>query len=221
MIYILDSDITKISVYLDDKSLDNMIKDIAKTLFMVHYLKLARENKHLEISELLKQTGFKAGIRNKDGALIDDKFTQWGTECRANYLYLVELGLACNKEYTIRTNFDSHKLLKVLAWCKVFIPDLPDKSTQVSGTGSTPVIIENYTTSFPLVIPKRYIATSNDLIKFPNENGFVISYRSYYQSKLKQKQCLKHDACIYAKKGYCLKNEITWTNRQKPEWMEI
>lgn len=82
MIYILDEEIKKCAQYLDDRALKRMIKDIAQTLCNAHYYGEDKDKPPLEFS-------------NKKSIA---EWVTWIEDSRANYLRLVELGLACCDE---------------------------------------------------------------------------------------------------------------------------
>lgn len=89
-IYILDNDPVKCAQSLDDKSLNKMIKDIAQVLCNVHR-KIEFDKHYMYVTNIpLKPTDW------------DSKWSQWARECRANYLYLVDLLETCLGEYSFR-----------------------------------------------------------------------------------------------------------------------
>lgn len=145
MIYILSNDHKETASMLDDKSLDKQIRDIAHTLFMVNYLYVCRQEQcdHLKLCQILKETGFKHAKRNKDGYLVESKWCQWARECKANYLWLVELGTACLDErfdrlgvfeeryehdtpYIHCLKYKELKVEKAIEWARYNVPDLPE-----------------------------------------------------------------------------------------------
>lgn len=210
MIYILDEDTEQCAQWLDDRSLDKMIKTIAQTLYNVHYFPLAEQNEHYKISQLIKETGKMSPKRSKAikyqktaGLMLDDKWTQWALQCKANYRYLIRLGIDCCREYHCRyadkcdmekvEEEDDHcgawhKMRDLIDWAGVNTPNLQyyfeTKSTKEYWyfEPSDNSIKESDKTTFPLLMPKKYIpAISQDI---PIE---IQAYRNYYQAKLKQK----------------------------------
>jgi hypothetical protein len=198
MIYILDNDPKLCAQYLDDKLLNKMIKGIAGVLCRVHHELVDYDDYIVD--------NYKApplDIRVVNEYIL--KWAQWARECKANYLYLTNLGLELNLEY-IERFFKPHKFNNILHWLRDNVPDLPEK---------------DLITPFPLVMPKKYQVIEYVKDEYVESDHVIESYRNYYQAKLKQKPCDKHDACIYAKQKRCLKIEPEWTNRNKPEWLEV
>ena len=239
MIYILDEDTEKCAQFLDDKSLDKMIKTIAQTLYNVHYFPLAEQNEHYKISQLIKETGKMYSKRSKAikyqktaGLMLDDKWTQWALQCKANNRYLIRLGIDCCREYHCRyaDKCDMelyhcgawHKMRDVIDWDGVNTPNLQyyfeTKSTKEYWyfEPSDNSIKESDKTPFPLLMPKKYIpAISQDI---PIE---IRAYRNYYSFKLNKKMNDPndfHDNAQDVKNVGCL-HSIKWTNREKPSWI--
>lgn len=146
MIYILDTDPKKIAEYIDDNSLDNIIKDISQALCNVHYeLQMFGFDKTKEIP-------LDVSIDYTHHTI---EWSLWATKCVANYEYLVELGLECCYEYWFRfvgkcpcceegyeeldciclplngQNELSHKMQKIIDWVQNNIPDLPSKNCEL------------------------------------------------------------------------------------------
>lgn len=239
MIYILDQNLAKSAQALDDKSLDKQIKDIAQVLCNVHWT-FKWESKRFNVIAFFTEKG-----KNK----TLDQWIGWALECKANYLYLVELGLACVFEWEHRHDekFDNigwrkqpiNKHLKVLRWARDNVPDLPVKNEKISiplqltgtgGFGYFPRKVSYETTQFPLVIPKKYIVAKFDPKDF-DKNGHDQSltiqfYRNYYQDKLKQyftKLQKQHQNHFNGFDGFNCNCEypLKWTNREKPKWLEV
>jgi hypothetical protein len=212
MIFILDESTKLCAKYLDDKSLDKQIKTIAQVLCNVHYI-LYSGNKSVngmlnDTTKLYKPPLLLTAYVH-DGTRPIDQWSYWARECKANYLYLVELGLSCIKEHDIRT--DCQKSLKennIIEWARDNVPDLASTIIRLPNG-----IVNRYTTSeakyikpFPLAMPKKYIKfSSKETATFPpgEFNITINSYRNYYQAKLKQK-----------------KSKPIYTNRTKPDWLE-
>lgn len=194
-IFILDQDPQKIAEYLDDKSLDKQIREIAQTLCNVHHIVTPR-NQPSPATPL----EWKGPL--KDGS--DGQWSEWASECKANYEWLALLGGACSKEFSYRlvnpnpkSAIDKlniyHKLDNVIGWAEANCPKLPDSET---------------TTPFPLAMPAKF--------KFPFQRGewppagknspvildsTIKAYLSYYQAKLQGKP--------------------TWTRQERPAWLEL
>src|SRR3954464_3197699 len=100
MIYILDNDPAKCAQMLDDKSLDKMIKDITQALrtvyldSIIHPLDKGRECWNDAVMHLGQGQWVPKEKSNHE------KWSIWARECKANYLYLVEMGLACLSEWS-------------------------------------------------------------------------------------------------------------------------
>jgi len=175
-------------------------------------------------------------------------WSKWARTCKANYLYLVEYGLVCVFEWEHRHDekFDNigwrkqsiNKHLKVLRWARNNVPDLPVKNEKISiplqltgtgGFGYFPRKVSYETTPFPLVIPKKYILFSGFTIDSQQpylEKSIIRSYRNYYQAKLEQyfnKLQKHHSKHFNGFDGFNCDCEYTvkWTNRNKPEWLEV
>lgn len=162
-IYILDLDQKLCATYLDDKSLDKMIEDIANVLMIVH-------NRRKYIS---------AGI---------SKWSKWTLERHDNYLWLINFGKIIRREITFRAKSQKYNILKIgrfFIWAENNIPDLTGDFKKEFNT-----ITKLEITPFPLVMPKKYIIDENEL-NYTNIQ-VVSSYRNYYQEKLKQRFSNKH-----------------------------
>ncbi len=159
MIYILDQDPRKTAEYLDDKSLDKMIKDIAQALCNVSI--------SLRIDKALSRDNYALSDTPLDYSL-DKKilaWKEWARECEANYLYLVELGMQCGHEINSRgpqNNKKTYNALKGIVWARDNVPDLPIKCPSYN----------KGMTEFPAAKPKYLRADT------------IRTYRNYYKSKL-------------------------------------
>lgn len=144
MIYILDNDPKLTAQYLDDKSFDEMIKDIAQVLCGVHYF-LGKRIEEMPMSPHNNQSLIKWG--------------DWARECKANYLYLVELGLECiNEKATrfgitnpgfgnlvlndgIRADYKLTRYDKAILWARENVPDLSARCFPCGDTYFEPGLI--------------------------------------------------------------------------------
>ncbi len=213
-IYILDHEPKKTAEYLDDKSLDKIIKDIAQILCNVHY-----------------ETSLTVDFENaptfpKDFAK-NSKWSQWARGCKANYFYLVQLGYAIGKELIHRdlakkNNYANRMLID---WAANNVPDLPLIGIYESNTQKH-YMLNGLHAPFPLVMPKKY---QIGLIYKDNEVT-IKSYRAYYKVKLNQKmnwykRGLIQEGIVHLDKNdieMMLENlQIKWTNRKKPDFLEI
>ena len=205
-IYILDQDPKKCAQYLDDRSLDNMIGDIAQVLCNVH---------RILNSEECKKHNLPLNPDHRDFIL---KCQKWARECEANYLYFVEIGISLIFERNERQDWMGnsrdnffYKNNKIIEWAGENIPDLPHSGfyRDEKGLHSVPDNISTHLhTPFPLVMPKKY-----HFYEFGNLKPVIIeSYRNYYQAKLKQRmdKMFKDDL-----------HKIKWTRREKPEWLDL
>jgi hypothetical protein len=203
-IYILDEDPKKTAEYLDDKSLNRMIKDIAQVLCSVHY--------DLQMVGLEKNSKIPIDV-SRDYTQYTAQWTLWSTECKANYQYLVDIGINLINEYNFRFSLIFHKYADIIEWGRDNVPNLPYKCRCKTAPICMSNECEEYPTELPLVMPKKYIATQANLIEHKLLDGYVISYRKYYQNNLK----------CHFKRYHCTEREMTWawTNREKPEWINL
>lgn len=201
MIYILDNDPAKSAEYLDDRSLDVQIQDIAQVLCNVDW-----------------ETSDGGGPINWKYTKTLDSWTQWAKQCKANYLWLVKYLDNSLDERLYRSNLESlHKLYNkyrlIYEWARDNVPDLPEVEDTHDPYQIKCMLMA---TPLPLVIPKKYITDCG----LPLKSGWIHpkyhSYRNYYQAKILS-QINKGDEIIWGLKP----PKITWTNRQKPDWLEL
>lgn len=137
---------------LDDKALDKQIKAIAHVLCNVHF-KIAFNKKSPDgldtldfLSSLVKDIPLKQKIESQKNDLrYDFPYSNWASECRGNYLKLVDMGWKASDEYSKRfscencyfkhapcfvmydirsgrghqtIDFKIHKMLKVIEWTR-------------------------------------------------------------------------------------------------------
>jgi hypothetical protein len=226
---------------LADNDLEKQIKAIAQTLCNVHFIlpdKIDFDRKSHEELVPLKI--------NAENYKKYFKWTQWASECRANYLKLVDMGLACCEEYTFRLSdgyqkdgewfcngkVRYHKLDNVMRWCKKNVPDLPHCLKHPHGSDCFLQECTEYIgflepTPFPLLMPLEYRIFSIEHALEINCEFTAESYRKYYRSKLMQK--LEKCNSIFESEneisGGCKENnnlvEIKWTRRNKPSWVKL
>jgi hypothetical protein len=232
VIYILDNEPATIAQWLDDKSLNFMIKDIAQVLCNVHhdliddkFFESSKYSEHCQDirdkwkSEIPLETIF----ASKTGLL---QWSQWARECEANYLYFVSLLQACAHEYRfIRDIKIPLELGEVICWVRNNIPDLPNKYSSCHscdyGDDAPCVCLE--TTEFPVIMPKKHIkwTTINGVDDSPLEEE---SYRNYYQARLKQyieKSVKKLQGELFQGAKTEVDYDGLWTRREKPKWLSI
>jgi len=233
-IYILDDNPVECAKMLDDKSLNKMIKDIAQVLCNVHEerlnkaFKIINEAKIAEDEELRKNMSFyqmEQLIKYDEDIPLQYKtnkflleWSLWARKCKANYLYLVELGVTLCDEHACRfyKKEKPHKIIKyesTIAWAKDNIPDLPScinkEKCCTPECRKTSCFWDRETRPVPLIMPKKYYSIYSKQYTRWNSgkslHDIVSLYRNYYQAKLRQKP-----ACF-----------IKYTNRTKPEWITL
>lgn len=215
-IYILDKDPQKIAEYLDDYSLNKMILNIAQVLCNAHFIHPLKEGICASSWIPLLQTK-------------ECKWSEWVRKCKANYLYLAELGIASLKQYNYRFDLNLHMIEQAmidghpLEWARDNVPDLPLHVFEKDFMGHETImngLLGNLHTSIPLVMPKKYRDSENiyeifggSIFYFPyvdRGHGYIEvcpydAYTYYYLAKLKQS-----------------KNEdIIWTFRKQPIWVSL
>ncbi len=239
MIYILDNYPKLTAQYLDDKSLDKQIKDIAQVLVNVH--KIVDMDKCINNHKNDRPCGCFNNMQHfyskshtcDKHKLFVTKLTKtanrtlipWNrcaSECKANYLYLVELGWNCLTEHYHRHGVLQgrrprqvlHKMHHVIEWAKANVPDLPklkgvDKSLEVC--------------QLPLIMPKKYLVewSNNCDANYLLRDYHTESYRNYYQAKLQQKQCKQCEGTWKSINGIDCKSNTRWTKRSKPSWLSL
>lgn len=192
-IYILHESPEITAQMLDDKSLEKQIKDISQVLQHVH----------------------------KDGYYKNyiNEWAIWARECKANYLWLVELGLDCTEEWEFRFTYEygkatkHHKLWNTLLWARENIPDLP----YVSG------LCGSNSTVLPLIMPKKYLTGAAIICGVMDDCDAVLSYRNYYESTLRKRIKLCQGCCYEVKAGvedpFC--SNVKWTKRDMPGFLNL
>lgn len=226
-IYILDNDPKLCAQYLDDKSLDKMIRDIAQVLCNIHHILINEDWGR----QLYEDTSFSRLEAHNDVPLKENKiclWAEWARKCEANYLYLLRLGQLLCYEFSKRFNFLAsypqkiHESEKIIDWASDNVPDLPNNQNYFNA-GADIYLVNGVTTPFPLVMPKKYAdnLTSKDLEKlrytFKLQDDFVCCYRNYYRAKLIKKVywCMPRTDQALRDHG------IKWTIRTKPEWVKL
>lgn len=229
-IYILDNDPAICAEYLDDKSLNRMIKYIAQVLCNVHWMQ--------PIDSLNQNIPLMPKKNN------ECKWTQWAKEYKANYNYLVFLGLqlCCEYDYRFFKVKESkkigdhnlifgygHKYYNIIDWCEENIPDLPTRDHEIGcGCSECDNGFRKNITPLPLVMPKKYqmgtieISTTNQTINDSHNRWSILAYRNYYQYKYAKSwqghHCVSMSGESYYAEG---KSNFKWTKRQPPEWINI
>jgi hypothetical protein len=237
-IYILSNYHKETAIMLDDRSLEKQIKDIAQVLCNVHWHSEWKEVKdpRYNIPLSWKEEVIKGSGKRKITSI--GQWSLWARECKANYLYLVELGRACIDEHFkrfavwkqgyaegVEVDAYDYKELKeesVIEWARVNVPDLPPISSKESGKKFP----KEMPTSLPLVMPKKYIPSKTDMMRwFP---VIINPYRKYYQAKLKQqwKQWLIRDKKLISSTVDLTTVDLLdffpeWTKRTQPSWVEL
>jgi hypothetical protein len=234
-IYILDNDPKKIAEYLDDNSLDKMIKGIAQVLCNVHhdliedrFFESAKYSGHCKnVRDKWKlEIPLKSICVSKNGLL---QWSQWARECTANYFYLVELAEICSRELNSRFEGLTQKQIdneKILIWARDNVPDLPNKTVNLK--------IENFNhteADIPVICPPKYmLSTMYRTTLLGQEHqviDIILSYQNYYRAKLLSKWLKSNENSInnngdrYSTITYNTKFEPKWTKRNKPEGLEL
>lgn len=218
-IYILDEEIKKCAQYIDDRSLGIMIEYISKVLCNVHH----SINRFRVDFMGMDKFSHKIPPLDECNNFSIIKWKNWASECRHNYLWLIELGLELINEWSWRYHDPKcevrfHKFHPVIKWAKGNIPDLPKLYEDFELEKYKSPRVMEIMSEIPIIVPKKYL-TRYGLIN-PESNDLILSYRNYYKSKF-NKKCIKHDACIYSLSYCCLKLKPAWTRRQSPEWLYI
>lgn len=185
---------------LDDRTLEEQIKNIGQVLCNVHHADWA---KHVPIAKCWKpNVPLEPVLYNpycKRPKPVQE-WQRWAYECTANYDYLVKLGLACIQECYYRWNEPipentKYKYAEVIEWA--------DKNRPVFNYYADEYI--GLPTPFPLVMPQKYkhnhIAIIMDAIDGTDINA-IESYRNCFRAKL-------------------VKRTTMWTRREKPQWLDL
>jgi hypothetical protein len=208
MIYLLHDDARECAKMLADDDLKKQIKAIAQTLCNVHWLELDRT-----IAQGVEINHIGIPLDEKDR---DNLFTQWTSECRASYLKLLDMGMACIQECYHRWNEPipentSYKYAAAIEWAWDNVPDLKIYYGDTEEARTNPKeFMEMYlddnndgkTTPFPLAMPEKYISykgKSQRYGTYTDEADIIKSYRNYYCAKIKP--------------------DAKYTRREKPEWI--
>lgn len=201
MIYILSTDHKECAKALDDKSLDAMIKDIALVLITVNYYE--------QDSDFSSDYFIKINPNRIPKFIV--QWSDWARKCKANYLYLVELGEVCVYEHCLRQqsiqtcgiarggisnvkaffpDYTYHSSEPIIKWARENVPDLPACITGQNHGGEECTEVGD----LPLVMPKKYLAATK-LITIDRSHDeeakriiIIESYRNFYQDKLKQRK---------------------------------
>lgn len=215
-IYILDNDSKKIADYLDDKSLDKMVQELAIVLCNAHCKYTQKPIYAVRADTLLP------------ARRPNHKFAVWARECVANYKYLVNLGYALCDEWQLRCTYKygeskHHKLRQVLAWALLFEPILPAGEMLCTADMPSSNSID-IMTPFPLVMPKSYIKEAEvaNPEKWGHIDNCMYAYRVYYQANLKKtllKELQKEKKKWTGEKW--VGSSIEWTRRFQPEWIML
>lgn len=147
MILILSEDAAELAKMLDDAQLDKQIKTTAQVLCDVHYETLFKKyDGNLKALNKIDKD-FWLAIPIDWNTSKNIKWVEWVTGCRANYNKLVEIAMACCREWIFRFSDDEfervenidnihkaylhlynpHKLQPVIEWAALNIPSSPDE----------------------------------------------------------------------------------------------
>lgn len=226
-IFILSQDHAETAKWLDNRSLDKMIKDIAQVIVTAATWEKIHE---YEIEKAMTEKALKNIPKNKTSAInmksmtqikIELKYDDWvhfSRKCRANYLWLVSLldHLLWEKIFRFKKLHDG-KYHEIFKWARDNVPDLPErvKIKQYIGAGYFGEIATDITP--PVVMPRKYHALtpySKPEDCGSSDGGLEIdvfeSYRNYYQARLNRKEPFMQ-----------FKRKDVWTRRQKPEWLKL
>lgn len=208
---------------LDNETLEKQIEAIAQTACNVHhkiiwdgvifdsYLNTIREvDDKIEPAHAITKS-MKVPLP-PDKKSIDNDYTKWAATCRANYLKLVDMGLACCEEWEyrfdptkqgtmeesleiIRTQlplkdvFPYIKQLSIIKWARDNASDLPlipDNCHIESRRELKKKNIIPGATPFPLVMPDEYLAPGVGHELCNQEREIIESYHNYYRAKLQE-----------------------------------
>lgn len=233
-IYTLSQDHAETARWLDDRSLDKMIKDIAQVLCNVHWYIFIPDLDVISAGKIPPNLFQVSNIPLRFGMTQSiSRWSQWARECRANYLWLVNLldHLLWEQIFRFKKLHDG-KYHEIFKWARDNVPDLPErvKIKQYIGAGYFGEIATDITP--PVVMPSKYHALtpySKPEDCGSSDGGLEIdvfeSYRNYYESKLNKK--IKSCKSCYgfgfnwASATYCDSCYPFFTRRQKPEWLKL
>ncbi len=165
-IYILDDDPNKCAEYLHDKSLTDMLRDIAQVLCNVHWLQFKKTNKIHEVP--LQSKNMVPRINKVNGKINHthvSEWTKWASESESNYIYLCNLGIELYLEsvYRFSINKINMKYKDVIRWCWYNVPNF----------------VENKEFKLPLIIPNKY-----KKVYSYNEGSIVIQFNRKYFNEI-------------------------------------
>lgn len=206
MIYYLHEDAAECSKMLADTDLAKQIKAIAQALCDLHHAITLKQpvDKKYHIPMLYK--------------FSNEKIMEWLVTCRANYLKLADMGIACCEEYCYRLNKNpgyshkEHKLLDVIIWARNNVPSLPRvlaeqkyglPRAEFSVTPTVHNVEYDYieSTTFPLCVSDKY--KTEMLVNYHDaftdetlEQETIKSYRNYYRAQL-EKLADRHIKCKF------------------------
>jgi hypothetical protein len=216
MIYYLDEDPQKCAQMLADDDLKKQIEAIAQTLCNVH-IDLYDKQRSLKTKPLLCH---EIAPLNYNHRL--KPYSNWASECLANYKKLVDMGLACTNEKAERfgvkvttedpkaflkhiteITYEIDKIDKIIEWARDNVPDLPKyQHTKIAeNNGVSWLYNEEQTTPFPLVMPGEIIeeAKITNPERWGHVSNVVYAYRKYYFTKLPK--------------------DANWTRREQPSFL--
>lgn len=199
-IHMLDQDPKLCASYLDDRALDNMIREIAQVLCNVHML-VCDSNKctHDDVHHF-KQWYKYSPEKTIEETILKCKFSVWTSECRANYEWMIKLGMACCREYEhryedeeqegqVNATVEYAQNMGAIVWARDNVPDLP------LSWNNNNLNNDKDCSPFPLVMPTRYQQTS-----VGESTHYTQNYRNYYKAKVK--------------------DDAKWSRRERPEWLD-
>lgn len=184
IIYYLDDDAQKCAQYLSDDDLNKQIKAIAQVLCNAHY----------ELTDTMFYGNVQAAIDDVPLNHKQTKFDSWVNACRANYLKLLKMGLACINEHCYRferhsAKYADEKYFNAIHFARDNVPPLRVHIYERDEMGDTVIktrLLGNQATPFPLILPGKYkhniIGCSCDDYKNCNIDT-IESYRTYYRAK--------------------------------------
>lgn len=227
-IYILSQDHAETARWLDDRSLDKMIKDIAQVLCNVHWYIFIPDLDVISAGKIPPNLFQVSNIPLRFGMTQSiSRWSQWARGCRENYFWLVALACVCLQEYKYRKQptgicgqaliYGIHEYQEAIIWVRHNVPYLTErvKIKQYIGAGYFGEIATDITP--PVVMPRKYHALtpySKPEDCGSSDGGLEIdvfeSYRNYYQARLNRKEPFMQ-----------FKKKAVWTRREKPEWLKL